>query len=112
MAQESTSFIIDGSHSLIDSGQYSSIINYLEFIFLEKCKKMRKTDYTSVFISNTEGSKNEEEIDDIIEICSCEAPMNGKLFKNIIHEIMANNSKDALKYIDEGSIMLVKTLFL
>lgn len=110
MAQEATSFIIDASHSLINSGKNDSIVNYLEFTFLEKCKKMRKTDYTSLLISNTYESRNEEGIDDIVQVCSCEAPMNGGLFKKIMHELIENTSLDKIQESDEGSTVLVKTM--
>lgn len=110
MAQEATSFIIDASHSLLKSGQYDSIVNYLEFTYLEKCKKMRKTDYTSLLISNTYESRNDEEIDDIAQVCSCEAPMNGELFKKIMHQLTENASFDKIQESDEGSTVLIKTM--
>lgn len=112
MSQECTSFIVDGSHSLIESKQYNSIIQYLKFVLIEKCKKMRKTDYVSLYISNTYDMINDEDIEDIVQLCSCSAPVNGQLMHTLVLGLTKYDNLDEIKKVDEGGQMITKTMLL
>lgn len=110
MSAECTSFIIDCSHTLITDNQYDRIIKYLEFTLLEKCKKMRKTDWISMNISNTYDAINDEGIDDFVQLCSCEAPVESQLFQETIQTIMFYNNLDKVREVDEGCHTLTRTM--
>lgn len=110
MSQVCTAFVIDGSHSLITSQNYNLIVEYLDYILLEKCKKMRKTDWVSILISNTYEMLNEEDIEDIVQLCSCAAPINGELFKSLINRVKEFNDLKKVRVDDENGQMLAKTI--
>lgn len=112
MSQECTSFIVDGCHSLIQSKQYNSIIEYLKFVLIEKCKKMRKTDYVSLYISNTYNVINDQDIEDIVQLCSCMAPVNGQLMRSLIFGLTKYNNLDEIRAVDEGGQTVIKTILL
>ena len=112
MSQECTSFIIDGSHSLIQSKRYDYITHYLEVVLLEKCKKMRKTDYVSLYVSNTYDMLNDEDIEDIVQLCSCAAPVNGQLMQTLVLGLTKYSELDEIREVDEGGQMLTKTMLL
>lgn len=73
---------------------------------------MRKTDYISLYISNTYDMINDEDIEDIVQLCSCIAPVNGQLMHTLVLGLTKYNDLDEIREVDDGGHMVIKTMLL
>lgn len=87
MSAESTSFIIDVSKSMLQEDSVSKVIAYLEYALLDKCKKLRKTDWISCYLANCQYTKNSQDVTGIYQIQSFLAPITTKETIKILGEI-------------------------
>ncbi|CCF55497.1 hypothetical protein KAFR_0A00590 [Kazachstania africana CBS 2517] len=87
MSAECTSFIIDVSNSMVSNYRIDNIISYLEYVFFDKVKKSRKTDYISVYLCNSKETNNFMGIEYVYQVCEFIAPMTSIDLCNISHYI-------------------------
>lgn len=112
MSAECTSIIIDGSHSLINDNKFDQIVDYLEFTFTEKLKKSRKTDWVSLLLSNSTITENDYSIDDIVSLCTCEAPITSKIVIDCITQLKKFNNIDKFREFDADGHCILRTLLI
>lgn len=112
MSAECTSIIIDGSHSLINDKKFDQILKYIEFILIEKLKKSRKTDWISLFLSNSTITENSHSIDDIVSICSCEAPVTSKVLVDSLTRLKDFNNVSKFHDFDADGHCILRTLLI
>lgn len=68
MSAECTSFIIDVSEHMIQTGMVYKIIPYLEYALFDKCKRSRKTDWIECCLANYSKTQNSMELENIYQI--------------------------------------------
>ncbi|CCC70632.1 hypothetical protein NCAS_0F01480 [Naumovozyma castellii] len=75
MSAESTTFIVDVSKNMINNDNVSKAMAYIEFTLLEKCKKKRKTDWTSLYAANSIETSNSQEVPNVSQLSPFIAPV-------------------------------------
>ncbi|CCD26410.1 ATP-dependent DNA helicase YKU80 NDAI_0H02360 [Naumovozyma dairenensis CBS 421] len=108
MSSEATSFILDISPSMVKNDTVTKAIAYLEYTFLEKCKKQRKTDWISCYTANGHETSNSQGIPNVSNLCTFLAPISSDDVVSLLKEFQrqCNSIRDASEEQEDAESMV------
>ena len=112
MSAECTSFLVDMSQRMIETGKIPLVVEYLEYTLLEKFDKSRKTDWIDCYLNNCSKNDNVMNITGIIQLQEMVAPIQSsdiiRIIKTISNmEVEKTDDADELSTIEQCLILSI-----
>lgn len=83
MCDESTTFLIDSSESMIKRESFDECLKFLELILLQRYTSNRRSDYVNIILSNCLVGENEFNLNNVYEILQPTSQINIDLVRNL-----------------------------